>query len=199
MGLKLIGVHGKAQSGKDTIARVLVEEHGFVRMAFADPLKAAASILFNWPPEIAFSDEIKTHKNPLWNDLTGREIFQKFGTEAMRGTFGDDFWIKRWACDYSRLRKKHSIVVSDVRTNIEADMIRGLGGLILHVERRGAGLSGLEAFHSSERGIIFNKGTDLRLENNGTLEELEDEVHRIVAFIEVSGKELGFRNEAAEG
>jgi len=134
----------------------------------------------------------------LWNDLTGREIFQKFGTEAMRGTFGDDFWIKRWACDYTRLRKKHSIVVSDVRTNIEADMIRGLGGLILHVERRGAGLSGLEAFHSSERGIIFNKGTDLRLENNGTLEELEDEVHRIVAFIEVSGKELGFRNEVEE-
>ena len=199
MGLKLIGVHGKAQSGKDTIARVLVEEHGFVGMAFTDPLKAAASILFNWPPEIAFSDEIKTHQNPLWNDLTGREIFQKFGTEAMRGTFGDDFWIKRWACDYSRLRKKHSIVVSDVRTNIEADMIRGLGGLILHVERRGAGLSGLEAFHSSERGIIFNKGTDLRLENNGTLEELEDEVHRIVAFIEVSGKELGFRNEVEEG
>jgi hypothetical protein len=117
----------------------------------------------------------------------------------MRGTFGDDFWIKRWACDYTRLRKKHSIVVSDVRTNIEADMIRGLGGLILHVERRGSGLRGLEAFHSSERGVIFNKGTDLRLENNGTLEELEDEVHRIVAFIEVSGKELGFRNEVEEG
>jgi len=39
----------------------------------------------------------------------------------------------------------------------------------------------------------------LRLENNGTLEELEDEVHRIVAFIEVSGKELGFRNEVEEG
>ncbi len=199
MGLKLIGVHGKARSGKDTIARVLVEEHGFVRMAFADPLKAAASILFNWPPEIAFSDEIKAYKSPLWNNLTGREIFQKLGTEAMRGTFGDDFWIKRWACDYGRLRKKHSIVVSDVRTNIEADMIRGLGGLILHVERRGAGLTGLEAFHSSERGIIFNKGTDLHLHNNGTLEELEDEVHRIVAFIEVKGKELGFRNEMAEG
>jgi hypothetical protein len=199
MGLKLIGVHGKARSGKDTVARILGDEHGFVRTAFADPLKAASAVLFGWPVDLAFSDEIKGYKSPLWNDLTGREIFQKFGTEAMRGTFGDDFWIKRWACDYSRLRKKHSIVVSDVRTNIEADMIRGLGGLILHVERRGAGLSGLEAFHSSERGIIFNKGTDLRLENNGTLEELEDEVHRIVAFIEVSGKELGFRNEVEEG
>jgi hypothetical protein len=197
MGLKLIGVHGKAQSGKDTIARVLVEEHGFVRMAFADPLKAASAVLFGWPVEMAFSDEIKGYKSPLW-DITGRTAFQRLG-DAMKIGFGTDFWIKRWACDYIKLCKKHSIVVSDVRTNIEADMIRGLGGLILHVERRGSGLRGLEAFHSSERGVIFNKGTDLRLENNGTLEELEDEVHRIVAFIEVSGKELGFRNEVEEG
>ena len=199
MGLKLIGVHGKARSGKDTFARVLVEEHGFVRTAFADPLKAAASILFNWPPELAFSDEIKSYKSPLWNNLTGREIFQKLGTEAIRGTFGDDFWIKRWACDYGRLSKQHSVVVSDVRTNLEADMIRGLGGLIIHLDRRNCGLTGIEAYHSSERGIIFNKGTDLHIENNGTLAELEDEVHRIVAFIEVKGKELGLRNEVVEG
>lgn len=198
MGLKLIGVHGKARSGKDEIARVLVEEHGFIRTAFADPMKAAAAMLFGWPPELAFSDEIKSYKSELWG-LTGREIFQKFGTEAMRGTFGDDFWVKRWVFDYVRLRTTHSIVVSDVRTNAEADMIRGLGGIILHLERRGAGLSGLEGMHSSEAGITFNRSTDLRIENNGTLSELEDEINRIVAFIEVSGSELGFRNEVEEG
>ncbi len=197
MGLKLIGVHGKARSGKDEIARVLVEEHGFIRTAFADPMKAAAAIAFGWPPELAFSDEIKSHKSDLWG-LTGREIFQKFGTEAMRGTFGDDFWIKRWAFDYVRLRATHSIVVSDIRTNVEADMVRQLGGLILHLERKGAGLRGLEALHSSEAGIRFNSKTDLRITNNGTIEELADEVHRIVAFIEVSGNELGFRNEKVE-
>jgi len=196
MGLKLIGVHGKAQSGKDTIARVLVEEHGFVRMAFADPLKAASAVLFGWPVEMAFSDEIKGYKSPLW-DITGRTAFQRLG-DAMKIGFGPDFWIKRWACEYARLKDKHSIVVADVRTNAEADMIRGLGGLIIHLERHGAGLRGLEGMHSSEAGITFNRSTDLRIENNGTLSELEDEINRIVAFIEVSGSELGLRNEKVE-
>lgn len=196
MGLKLIGVHGKARSGKDTVARILVDEHGFVRTAFADPLKAASAVLFGWPVEMAFSDEIKGYKSPLW-DITGRTAFQRLG-DAMKIGFGPDFWIKRWACEYARLKDKHSIVVADVRTNAEADMIRGLGGVILHLERRGAGLSGLEGMHSSEAGITFNRSTDLRIENNGTLSELEDEINRIVAFIEVSGSELGLRNEKVE-
>ena len=196
MGLKLIGVHGKARSGKDTVARILVDEHGFVRTAFADPLKAASAVLFGWPVDLAFSDEIKGYKSPLW-DITGRTAFQRLG-DAMKIGFGTDFWIKRWACEYARLKDKHSIVVADVRTNAEADMIRRLGGVILHLERRGAGLSGLEGMHSSEAGITFNRSTDLRIENNGTLSELEDEINRIVAFIEVSGSELGLRNEKAE-
>lgn len=196
MGLKLIGVHGKARSGKDTVARILGDEHGFVRTAFADPLKAASAVLFGWPVDLAFSDEIKVYKSPLW-DITGRTAFQRLG-DAMKIGFGTDFWIKRWACEYARLKDKHSIVVADVRTNAEADMIRGLGGVILHLERRGAGLSGLEGMHSSEAGITFNRSTDLRIENNGTLSELEDEINRIVAFIEVSGSELGLRNEKAE-
>jgi len=196
MGLKLIGVHGKARSGKDTIANHLVDEHGFVRTAFADPLKAASAVLFGWPVEMAFSDEIKGYKSPLW-EITGRTAFQRLG-DAMKIGFGTDFWIKRWACEYARLKDKHSIVVADVRSNAEADMIRGLGGIILHLERRGAGLSGLEGMHSSEAGITFNRSTDLRIENNGTLSELEDEINRIVAFIEVSGSELGLRNEKAE-
>ncbi len=196
MGLKLIGVHGKARSGKDTVARILGDEHGFVRTAFADPLKAASAVLFGWPVEMAFSDEIKGYKSPLW-DITGRTAFQRLG-DAMKIGFGTDFWIKRWACEYARLKDKHSIVVADVRTNAEADMIRGLGGVILHLERRGAGLTGLEGMHSSEAGITFNRSTDLRIENNGTLSELEDEINRIVAFIEVSGSELGLRNEKVE-
>jgi hypothetical protein len=65
MGLKLIGVHGKARSGKDTVARILGDEHGFVRTAFADPLKAASAVLFGWPVDLAFSDEIKGYKSPF--------------------------------------------------------------------------------------------------------------------------------------
>jgi hypothetical protein len=197
MGLKLIGVTGKARSGKDTVATILVEEHGFVRTAFADPLKQAAAILFDWPPELAFSDSIKEHLSPFWN-MTGREIMQKFGTEAMRGTFGEDFWVKRWVTEYARLSPKHSIVVSDVRTDTEANAIRDLGGIIVHLRRDSAGLAGAEALHSSEAGIKFDKASDIWVDNNGTVADLVDEAHRLIAFVETEASRLGFRNVKIE-
>lgn len=197
MGIKLIGIHGKARSGKDTLARVFVEDHGFVRMAFADPLKVAACVLFDWPPELVFTDEFKEEYSPLWN-MKVREVFQKLGTEAMRGTFGDDFWIKRWALDYVKVKDKHSVVVSDVRNNNEADIIRSLGGLIIHISREGAGLKGMEAYHSSERGITFDKVRDVKVENNGTLDDLVREAHGVIAFLEKYADEFGLRNEVLE-
>jgi dephospho-CoA kinase len=37
--IKIIGLSGRADSGKTTVARYLVEQYGFVRTAFGDPLK----------------------------------------------------------------------------------------------------------------------------------------------------------------
>ena len=62
-------------------------------------------MIFDWPLELVFKDEIKEWKSPMW-EITGREAFQKLGTEAIRGTFGDDFWVKRWACDYIKVKDK---------------------------------------------------------------------------------------------
>ena len=42
MATAILGLVGRKQSGKDTFAQRLVEEHGYTRLAFADPLKAVA-------------------------------------------------------------------------------------------------------------------------------------------------------------
>jgi hypothetical protein len=194
MGLKLIGIAGKARSGKDTFANFLVEEHGFYKMAFANPVKAAASVIFDWPLELVFKDEIKEWKSPMW-EITGREAFQKLGTEAIRGTFGDDFWVKRWACDYIKVKDKQSVVVSDVRSDLEAEVIRGLGGVIVHMERGSAGLFGALAAHSSEAPIKYNRKADVKVNNNGNLEQLGHEAGSLVAFIERYAKEYGLMNK----
>jgi hypothetical protein len=47
----IIGMTGKAGSGKDTVADILVREHGFVKVAFADPLKRLVRDVY------AFTDE----------------------------------------------------------------------------------------------------------------------------------------------
>jgi hypothetical protein len=45
---RIIGVSGHANSGKDTIAEHLIYEHGFVRVALADPIKRFAYHVFEF-------------------------------------------------------------------------------------------------------------------------------------------------------
>jgi hypothetical protein len=44
----IIGISGKAGSGKDTVAEYLVEHHGFVRMALADEMKRFCKRVFGF-------------------------------------------------------------------------------------------------------------------------------------------------------
>lgn len=170
----IIGITGKARSGKDTLARVLRDHQGFdAIMWFAEPLKRAAAILFDIPFAEVMSDEFKDAVIPGWN-LTGRDILQRLGTEAMRHNFGEDFWIRRWAIEYDR-RQPQRCVVADVRFENEADHLRSLGGQIIHLSRPGAGLKAGEGAHESESGITFRDG-DVAIRNDGTISDLARQV-----------------------
>ena len=57
--MMIIAFSGKAGSGKDTAADVLVKRHGFKKIAFADPLKALCAPVFNIPIEIFNDRELK--------------------------------------------------------------------------------------------------------------------------------------------
>lgn len=194
MGKRLIGLTGLARSGKDTFAMLLHERHGFKRMAFADPVKLTAVPLFGFSYEYVFSDQFKSEVQQPWG-LTGREILQKLGTEAIRGTFGDDFWIRRlidaYLVTYAGIE---SVVVTDVRFENEAKAIREQGGVIIHIKRRSAGLSGAEANHSSEQGVCLGE-RDLIIGNDGSLDELLDKVNLLIAFLDRVSEKFGLRND----
>ena len=177
---KLIGIHGAARSGKDTLARLIMEERPYVRMAFADPLKKAVMTLFDLPGDVVFSDD-KSQVIPGWG-LTLRDILQRFGTEAMRNNFGEDFWIKRWSLEYDSL-DAFGVVLTDVRFENETRMIRHRGGLVVHLERPTAGLTGAYRQHASEQPLVRDM-FDYVVDNSGTLAQLKEQAKQLAEFVD---------------
>ena len=127
----IIGLGYRAHSGKDSVAKFLIREHGFTRIAFADKLKEAGSIITD---QDAKDPEFKT--SPVFG-MSGGEFLQKFGTSTRSQI--PDIWVEasglRQAAQYlSR------IVVTDVRHHNEADLIKELGGSLWHIHRAGTAL-----------------------------------------------------------
>lgn len=176
---KLIGIHGKARSGKDTCAKHLWAEYEFTRIAFADPLKLAAQQMFGLSAQQTWDDEVKETPIPYW-DMSPRRMFQLLGTDAAKPVFGEDVWIKRWALSYNVLKDTDHVVVPDVRSELEAAHLRSLGGVILHITR-----PSIEAVaaHSSENGIVFQQG-DFCLVNDGPIEQLNRDLDDLIASLD---------------
>jgi hypothetical protein len=195
MGLKLIGIAGKARSGKDTLANILMNEHGFIKLSMALPLKAASAPLFAWPEGRVHEDDFKLFDDPFWG-FTVREGYQRLG-DAMKREFGEDFWARTWLCTYSQIKDKFSVVVPDIRFEEEAAMIRSLGGVIVHISRDGAGLQGTLANHRSEKGVEIGE-KDVRIENNSTLTDLEESTFNLIQFIEHYSEPFGLKNLITE-
>lgn len=169
--MRLIGLTGLPRSGKDTAAEYLVRVEGYTRRAFATPLKEAAALLLNrevyeMEGQHGFDREAEL---PEWGFST-RWFLQRFGTECMRNQIDQDFWIKRMR---SSLRDGGSFVITDVRFQNEADMIRELGGHILEISRP---KSAIGSSHVSDAGV----NAEWHVWNNDTI----DELHRAVKVIE---------------
>ena len=177
MSKKLIGLAGKAGAGKDTVADYLWEKEGAIKIAFADPLRLAASAIFGLGQCNFLDRDLKEAEVEYWG-MTPRRMLQLLGTEATKPVFGADIWLKRWFLSYSAVRDTDHVVVPDVRFDVEADAIRNLGGTIVHIARPGARLSGATGEHSSEAGIELRDG-DMYLSNSGSVEELRYEVDQL--------------------
>ena len=173
--MRLIGITGKAGSGKDTIAERAWTE-GYVRMAFADPLKEAARVTFGLSFMQVHDRDLKEVVIPYWG-MSPREMLQKFGTESIRNVFGAEVWIKRWEKSYDLIKDTDKVIVTDVRFDNEAAAIRRLGGIIIEVQR-GKGLDGETATHASERGL--SEPADIVIHNHGTREELYARVDELL-------------------
>lgn len=149
--MKIIGLTGLPRSGKDTFAERLVEHHSYVRRAFATPLKAAAAILLGremWEMEGREGFD-RDAILPEWGFST-REFLQKFGTECLRNQIRQDFWVQHMRNELDMAaRGDYSVVITDVRFDNEAALVRELGGNVVEIRRPGL----VGSNHASDKGV----------------------------------------------
>jgi hypothetical protein len=175
----IVGLAGKARSGKDTVAERLITHHGYVRRAFADPMRAA---LYALDPYVATRGGTYSLRSLVdrqgWDQAKAlpdvRRLLQRFGTEVGRAQFGEDFWVDQAV---RGVAPGDLVAYTDVRFANEAAAVRDLGGIVVEVQRPGAGLAGNVAAHASEH---MDFDADVVLVNDGTLEDLWRSVDALV-------------------
>lgn len=181
----LIGLSGYARSGKDAVARQLVESHGFCRLALGDVLKDFLLALDPLIPHAAPGGVTLYRLSSLiehrgWELAKVRypevrELLQRCGTEAGQGVLGQNVWVDVLMRQVSEC--DGDVVVSDVRFPHEADAIRDAGGLVVRVERPDV-LPPTDEYgevHVSETALLGYE-FDGVIVNGGSLADLRDAV-----------------------
>ena len=165
----LIGISGKARSGKDTFTGMLLDalekkQASYIKMAYADDLKERVMKDFDLTYDQVYGDlkEVPDHRyckpgssaafssNPYEAFWTPREILQYMGTEGYRH-IDSKFWIKQLfkKIDSSFIK---NVIITDCRFPDEVDAVLEAGGIHIRVTRRNKDFVA-DTSHSSETSL----------------------------------------------
>lgn len=168
---RLIGLTGKAGSGKDTAGRILAARWGYTPVAFAGVLKRMLAHLLG--VEVAQFEDRQWKERPCWTGKSPREMLQTLGTEWGRELVHPDLWVMYLERLIKQSRSRR-YVVTDLRFPNEAEMVRRYDGVIIQLVRDSAPAV---AAHSSEQQHVE---PHYRVKNNGTLQALEEALRRVI-------------------
>ena len=174
----IIGLSGYARSGKDEVAKVLVEDYGYTRVAFADKIR---ELLLETNPLVKDGFRVESvvgaygweQAKVLFPEI--RNLLQNLGVGA-RQTFGEQFWIHQ---AMQQVHFEGNYVITDVRFTNEANVIKKYDNAQLWRIKR-PGVEPVNS-HVSERDMDGYQ-VDMILKNEGTLEDLRALVHKRMEF-----------------
>lgn len=186
----IIALSGYATCGKDTVADMLVEDHGFVKYAWADTLRQAAVALdpiVGWDvtkdEPIRYTDALEMYgydnAKALFTEF--RRVLQFLGTEVGRKLIDDNVWVDATINRIERERSTTSdIVITDTRFSNEAHAVVERAGIVVRVTRPGVGPANE---HPSETGLD-GYNFDYHIYNDGGLDKLRESVYTLCTAIE---------------
>lgn len=189
-----IAICGKANTGKNTLSLLLEEEikarvdswSGSKFIAFADPIKEIVKIMFpSLPKKYLFgssqyrSKEIPGASTKDGSPLTVRMALTDIGTSARE--YNSDIWIQAFNKRFSKSFKKTVVLVTDVRFRNEFDYLKRLGFYQIRIYRDEI----IKGNHISEtnQDSIRDDEFDYVINNNGSLDDLKEQVKKIVDMI----------------
>ena len=166
----LIGLVGKKFSGKDTMGKYMTQAYNFKRISFADRLKEHCKIRYGF--EDAQLEELKDIVDEKWG-FTPRKTFKDTGMRFRE--VDPDYWVNQVQFDIVT-NDDDNIVVTDVRFQNEADMIRKNGGFLIGVSRYSRDTD----THVSETSLDEIK-VDHIVFNNDSIESLNIQVDKLMS------------------
>lgn len=128
----VIALTGYAGVGKDTVADILVRDHGYTKLSFADKVKELLLAVNPWiiVPEFGGTARLQALINTMgWHKAKRypevRRLLQELGTET-RNVISEDVWINPIIDFITHEESPEKIVVSDVRFANELEALRNI-------------------------------------------------------------------------
>jgi hypothetical protein len=175
----IIGLTGSAYSGKDTAASAKCFDN-YVKLAFATPIKDAVGILYLMTYNQLHTDTEKEIVDPRYNK-SPRQVMQELGSYLR--SQDPNFFCNLMTYKIKDLQKLgHKLfIVTDVRYDNEARVIRELGGHVIKIERKSKTvvMPGTLQKHASEQGISPEL-LDHVVNNDSTIDVLHNKMEEMV-------------------
>lgn len=179
----IIGLTGKAGSGKDTVADYLVGDYGFKKYSLALSIKRAIAAMFDVNEEFLDDRALKESPRPELCGFSYRELAISLGSDWGRDTFHKSFGKTLWLL----LADKHidftkNIVIPDIRFQDEVDWLESKGGVLVHISRKEC----TKIDHPSEAGVKSNNASSYIIHNNCDMRQLLIEVGILARHLTLS-------------
>lgn len=187
-----IAITGKANSGKNTVARIIKKEMRknirgiFCKyIAFADPIKRMIRIMFPELPEKCLTGPSKYRSEIIpgaFNKgipLTVRQVLIDLGTQGRQ--YNENIWLDAFDLTFQKAQSKNMIIVTDCRFRNEFEHLKKMKFFQIKLLRN----NDSDIKHESETNQDTIKDDEFNcvIDNNGTLKDLQKKIRNIIPLL----------------